>query len=252
MLTGLGMYYSDSPVGIPAVMRHFLRNVDAMHQVWAFTQAWGSVRARGQERELCASWDGWCGRAHITKLAATYPQSLSLIFDTEYRDLGFTSVTCNRVVMQCRLASFSRCASYQCQTSRGWSACLCGRLMASPTTTRCGWEKVWKSGGNFERGPRGIQGKGEDEEGGKRACLCVRWTAFPTTTRCVWEKVWKSVWGRGRGAQVGSRRGKAWVRTRKGAGVPACAGGGWHLQLLAGVGGRRCGTAMGTLNVARG
>lgn len=48
MLTGLGMYYSDSPVGIPAVMRHFLRNVDAMHQVWAFTQAWGSVRAVGK------------------------------------------------------------------------------------------------------------------------------------------------------------------------------------------------------------
>lgn len=36
----------------------------------------------------------------------------------------------------------------------GWSACLCGRWMASPITSRCGWEEVWNSYGNPERGKR--------------------------------------------------------------------------------------------------
>jgi len=32
-LAGVGVYYSDSPVGIPPVMMHFLRNIDALHGV---------------------------------------------------------------------------------------------------------------------------------------------------------------------------------------------------------------------------
>jgi len=35
-LGGVGLYYSDSPQGIPAVMRHFVRNIDAMHEVVIF------------------------------------------------------------------------------------------------------------------------------------------------------------------------------------------------------------------------
>ena len=30
---GVGIYYSDSPVGLPPVMTHFLKNIDALHGV---------------------------------------------------------------------------------------------------------------------------------------------------------------------------------------------------------------------------
>ena len=32
-LMGVGIYYSDSPVGLPPVMTHFLKNIDALHGV---------------------------------------------------------------------------------------------------------------------------------------------------------------------------------------------------------------------------
>lgn len=35
-LSGLGLYYSDSPIGMPLVMRHFLKNADAMHEAGIF------------------------------------------------------------------------------------------------------------------------------------------------------------------------------------------------------------------------
>jgi K+ transporter len=35
-LSGIGIYYGDSPVGVPPILTHFLRNVDAMHDVTIF------------------------------------------------------------------------------------------------------------------------------------------------------------------------------------------------------------------------
>lgn len=100
--------------------------------------------------------------------------------------------------------------------------------------------------------------------------LTVRFLPMPNVTRlerllvraidgipnyyqvCVGEGVEKCVGGGRRGAQVGSRRGKAWVRTRKGARERACSCGGRHSQLLPGVGGRTCGKLVETLNVGQG